>query len=653
MMSNNTFYSYGDFIKARNTFRSVSYDGINRFDAPTALYYKLLFYFSDESGLLGLDGINGFDTNILDNKILEKTKIEGTNTEEYSYKPQSSNLRLKNTAYNYLLLNDELERAEMLKNFLVLLSEINANSPWYFQEISGLDSALDRKLFTENEMKVEEKPNQFTIKCLHDAFDDRIGTLLDLYRASCFSYQNKKEIVPRNLRKFNMGILLFSAPILNRNRKEFITKGQNGTSDNGSPFNIPIFIPDKIYTSYIPSAKLIEFRNCEFDYNSSKSAFNVLNTIEDPFSPQYTITINFDDCYESRYNEIMQEVVTDFINIDLSKERSNDLLEVKAHGDSSRINTNKNDLLIYKKNKDDQYIRDKKALTDTNADQPITGEYEPSATNFKGTFYTTEHEKPWDPFSNGGFFATQLDKINEKVSDLIELPKMKKTPTIHDNGTINRYGVFEYLNRMTGSNGILGTVTQQAAGLAVAPVKDQLAKLYLGNLYEWSVSNILDISKRALSGDVTGTLGMVESKKSITNNVSLKPKDELWEDPKQREFSTPTTEEIWEDPQQRLYNSPETEEIWTDPQQRPHNPPETTEIWSDPQQRGFRPPFTTEIWSDPQQRPHNPPETEELWSDPQQRPYNPPETTKIPGYTQKRSNLFGRINKSKSLRNNL
>ena len=652
-MSNNTFYSYGDFIKARNTFRSVSYDGINRFDAPTALYYKLLFYFSDESGLLGLDGINGFDTNILDNKILEKTKIEGTNTEEYSYKPQSSNLRLKNTAYNYLLLNDELERAEMLKNFLVLLSEINANSPWYFQEISGLDSALDRKLFTENEMKVEEKPNQFTIKCLHDAFDDRIGTLLDLYRASCFSYQNKKEIVPRNLRKFNMGILLFSAPILNRNRKEFITKGQNGTSDNGSPFNIPIFIPDKIYTSYIPSAKLIEFRNCEFDYNSSKSAFNVLNTIEDPFSPQYTITINFDDCYESRYNEIMQEVVTDFINIDLSKERSNDLLEVKAHGDSSRINTNKNDLLIYKKNKDDQYIRDKKALTDTNADQPITGEYEPSATNFKGTFYTTEHEKPWDPFSNGGFFATQLDKINEKVSDLIELPKMKKTPTIHDNGTINRYGVFEYLNRMTGSNGILGTVTQQAAGLAVAPVKDQLAKLYLGNLYEWSVSNILDISKRALSGDVTGTLGMVESKKSITNNVSLKPKDELWEDPKQREFSTPTTEEIWEDPQQRLYNSPETEEIWTDPQQRPHNPPETTEIWSDPQQRGFRPPFTTEIWSDPQQRPHNPPETEELWSDPQQRPYNPPETTKIPGYTQKRSNLFGRINKSKSLRNNL
>ena len=652
-MSNNTFYSYGDFIKARNTFRSVSYDGINRFDAPTALYYKLLFYFSDESGLLGLDGINGFDTNILDNKILEKTKIEGTNTEEYSYKPQSSNLRLKNTAYNYLLLNDELERAEMLKNFLVLLSEINANSPWYFQEISGLDSALDRKLFTENEMKVEEKPNQFTIKCLHDAFDDRIGTLLDLYRASCFSYQNKKEIVPRNLRKFNMGILLFSAPILNRNRKEFITKGQNGTSDNGSPFNIPIFIPDKIYTSYIPSAKLIEFRNCEFDYNSSKSAFNVLNTTEDPFSPQYTITINFDDCYESRYNEIMQEVVTDFINIDLSKERSNYLLEVKAHGDSSRINTNKNDLLIYKKNKDDQYILDKKALTDTNADQPITGEYEPSATNFKVTFYTTEHEKPWDPFSNGGFFATQLDKINEKVSDLIELPKIKKNPTIHDNGTINRYGVFEYLNRMTGSNGVLGTVAQQAAGLAVAPVKDQLAKLYLGNLYEWSVSNILDISKRALSGDVTGTLGMAASKKSITNNVSLKPKDELWKDPKQREFSTPTTEEIWEDPQQRLYNSPETEEIWTDPQQRPNNPPETTEIWDDPQQRGFRPPFTEELWSDPQQRPYNPPETTEIWSDPQQRPYNPPETTKMPGYTQKRSNLFGRINKSKSLRNNL
>ena len=290
MMSNISFYSYGDLIYDRNKFRISDKVGINRFDTPNALFYKLVFYFSDESGLLGLDGINGFTDDV--------TKgLNGIDVKKD---------RIKNTAYNFLLLNDELERAEMLKNFLILLSEINTNSPWYFQEISGIDSALERKIFSDGELKIEDKPGQFTIKCLNDAYDDRIGTLLDLYRASCFSYQNKKEIVPRNLRKFNMGILLFSAPI----------RGKGGKSgDPNNRIKIPSLGDNDLY---IPSTKLIEFRNCEFDYNSSKSPFGTLNTSEAPFSPEYTITINFDDCYESRYNEIMQEIITDFINIDIN-----------------------------------------------------------------------------------------------------------------------------------------------------------------------------------------------------------------------------------------------------------------------------------------------------------------------------------------------
>ena len=56
-MSNISFYSYGQLIKNRNNFKITDRVGINRFDTPSALFYKLLFYFSDESGLLGLDGI--------------------------------------------------------------------------------------------------------------------------------------------------------------------------------------------------------------------------------------------------------------------------------------------------------------------------------------------------------------------------------------------------------------------------------------------------------------------------------------------------------------------------------------------------------------------------------------------------------------------
>ena len=45
-----------------------------------------------------------------------------------------------NTALSYLKKNAETERAAMLEEFIYLLSEISANSPWYFQSIEGMES---------------------------------------------------------------------------------------------------------------------------------------------------------------------------------------------------------------------------------------------------------------------------------------------------------------------------------------------------------------------------------------------------------------------------------------------------------------------------------------------------------------------------------
>jgi hypothetical protein len=519
------------------------------------------------------------------------------------YDPKTSNK--KNTAYNFLLINDELERAEMLKNFLILLSEINTNSPWYFQEISGIDTALERKVFSEGELKIEDKPGQIQIKCLNDAYDDRIGTLLDLYRACCFSYQNKKEIVPRNLRKFNMGILIFGAPTQYANNP-LTFKGDKGKSVY--PFRTSIGIPDGQSTNtYIPSTKLIELRNCEFDYNSAKSGLGALNTVDGPFSPQYTITINYDDCYESRYNEIMQQVVTDFINIDINTERKNDKLEdIKSYGSHLDIAPLALDRAMVPLTEEDA----KRLWTDTNARQITSGGFNDSLTDYKVFTYGKEQQK-----EQGGFFTTQLDKINEAISKATELPSLKNDENIHDNGSVNKYGEFEYLNRMNGSNGIAGTLVQQAAGLGVKSLGDEVSKLYLGNLYEMSVSNILDITKRALSGDIAGTVGAAKSK-SLAQNTSLTPKEELHGDIQQRVYDKPDSE-IWNDVQQRKYDKP-NDEIWSDVQQRVYDKPD-----------------------------------DEIWSDVQQRTYDIPETTQIPGYAQKRTNFFGKINKSKSLRNNL
>ena len=572
MMSNISFYSYGDLIKNRNDFRITDRVGINRFDTPNALFYKLVFYFSDESGLLGLDGINGFDTDVLQNDIV-KTKSDNGN-KIYTFDPKTQNI--KNTAYNFLLLNEELERAEMLKNFLILLSEINSKSPWYFQEINGIDTALERKIFSEGELKIEDKPGQFTIKCLNDAYDDRIGTLLDLYRASCFSYQNKKEIVPRNLRKFNMGILLFSAPI----------RGKGGKSGDK---NNRIEIPNGIEDYYIPSTKLIEFRNCEFDYNSSKSPFGTLNTSEAPFSPEYTITINYDDCYESRYNEIMQEIITDFINIDINTERTNGFEDVKSHGKE----------IDYKRAKINTEITDTGYWVNTKGDLENLNPYEKGMEEIE--MYKTR-EINWS--FGSALLTTQMNKINEKISEAIELPSLKggeEYKNIHDVGTVNKLGEFEYLNRMAGANGFVGSVIQQGVGLGAKTLRDEVSKLYLGNIYEMSVSNVLDITKRALSGNVAGTIGAVKNLSPKSSSKFPEQKEELYSDAKQR-IIDPSNGEIWSDPTQRIID------------------PSNGEIWSDPTQR--------EITS------------------------NEP-IEKLPGYVNKRTNLLNKINKKSSIRNTL
>lgn len=448
MSESKFFYSYTDFVKERINFKKVDREGINRYDSPAALYYKLVFYFTKDSGLLGLneiyidDSIDDIKENIIVSKLKkpfnyntvnDAARRDSDNTDSVRYKNVTT--VLKNTAYNYLLLNAEYERAHMLKSFITLLSEINSSSPWYFQEITGLDTALERKMFSENEFKLEDKPRQIAIKCLHDAYDDRIGTLLDLYRAACFSYTEKKEVVPANLRKFNMGVLVFSAPIRGKG-------GKSGIKQNR------ILIPDENTDSnyYIPSAKLIELRNCEIDYNSSKSAWGTLNTSTDPFSPEYTITISFDDCYENRYNEIMGSVVTDFINADINLSPN-----VKTVDDNSALGMATTGVSVIDNSDRKYYWLDSDYSTGADDLYHNKMDYNSNTSNVNIDLNTGTSMA-------ANVLTTQWNNLVDKGKEFIQVPSFKNNKiddNIHDFGRVNMYGEFEYLNRLSGKEGEL------------------------------------------------------------------------------------------------------------------------------------------------------------------------------------------------------
>ena len=123
------------------------------------------------------------------------------------------------SAYNYLLQRDgnylrgnALKRANALRQFQILLQDINNNSPWFFQSISGLDSLEkiavsgfqdDQGMDSFNSARTAGKT--LTINCL-ESLNMKMTALANLYNQAMFDADHMKWLVPRNLRKFTMWI---------------------------------------------------------------------------------------------------------------------------------------------------------------------------------------------------------------------------------------------------------------------------------------------------------------------------------------------------------------------------------------------------------------------------------------------------------------
>lgn len=302
--------------------RQDSMSDLEKYDQPNWYFFKIFFYFNNEDKLTG---------NLLSQSI--------TTSVERQYAHQLEDLQIKydyqeqpvsvNTAMNYLLSNAELERARNLSKFIDLLQEINTTSPWYFQSISGLDEFMKKDyMFGGNGLDIKDERKQITIKCLADSVDDRIGTLMDLYRSACYSEVNKKEVVPANLRKFDMGIYIMSVPARGLNTFLKTTKKINGPF--GQDIEIATDVSPKIPHVYSGhndaldmkvSCKYIELLNCEIDPSCISQAYSEVNATE-RFQMTYDLKIWADDMKEDRYNQFLCYHIGDFVKTDLQPDLS-------------------------------------------------------------------------------------------------------------------------------------------------------------------------------------------------------------------------------------------------------------------------------------------------------------------------------------------
>ena len=174
-------WTYADFINER----AIWQKGLSSiFDEPGWFYFKIFFDFDTSHGLFG--GL--LNAKYLTNAVNSAAK--------YLYTVRNIHKRVK-----------PLDRINALYKFASILSYINTNAPWYFKSVKGLNEAANPII---NEFS---KERTIEIEVTQDAIDMRLSTIMSLYNYACYDQLLSKEIIPSNLRKFNMSVIVFQAPL--------------------------------------------------------------------------------------------------------------------------------------------------------------------------------------------------------------------------------------------------------------------------------------------------------------------------------------------------------------------------------------------------------------------------------------------------------
>lgn len=268
--SNVDFYvpnwGYTDFINERAAFQKGL---LSPYGEQGWFYFKIFFNFDTQYGLFG---------GLLNDK-------------------NAANAINSAARYLYINKNNGIQfesRYKALHKFAGILSYINSNAPWFFHAIKNVNQA-DKPFIDDF-----EKERSIELEFLPDAIDMRITTLFDLYRYIIYDDVNGRIILPDNLRKFDMSVLVFEAPLKyihtamysNATHKSYRYKTVNPNTTKKSLENLMSY---KIYT----------FVNCEIDKDSLTSIMPAEMNNEKPFalSEKATIKINYDRCYTHTSNE--------------------------------------------------------------------------------------------------------------------------------------------------------------------------------------------------------------------------------------------------------------------------------------------------------------------------------------------------------------
>lgn len=265
----NIDWNYSNFFNDRDRWMKGIGDITSE---PNWMYFKVFFDFNTTNGLFG--GIAN-----------EKEKKNKQFVRQIS---ATSALGFYLQWAGHYMAENAKARMVSLQKFVKTLNYISNYAPWFFNSLEGLDSlAID--------LQTPLKERSFKIKCAPDAIDMRLTTLFDFYKFACFDYVNFKEMLPANLRKFNMSIMFFSVPLrfIDTHSKigstEYNIRGSRGSNGTSA------------------MCKIINFKNCEFNV---EKMFNTPSSMKNETPFEFSA-----NTIEIKYQRSFETIVNPYFNI--------------------------------------------------------------------------------------------------------------------------------------------------------------------------------------------------------------------------------------------------------------------------------------------------------------------------------------------------
>lgn len=314
-------WGINDFLNERSMFQK----GISTLAGePGHFYFKIFFNFDTSFGLLG--SLLHVDNN--------------------SFSQFSTNTAIKYLMYSSIgrphRSDDIPGRMLALFKFGNLLSYISNYSPWFFKSIKNLSSA-DVYPLTE----IQNDKNTIEIELNPDAVDMRVTTLFDLYRYACYDRIKMKEIIPENLRKFDMDVMVFHVPLKYYNTA-ISSKSLNKKFDYKKLSH---------NMANMPSFKMYSFLGCEFDLESLGSLMPDIKNDKAGMIGETSIKINYTQVHTHTMNDWYRIMFgTDGFYYNAYKENTNPS-EVSIVEAAEKNSSYTDKSTFYDESNDEQYQR--------------------------------------------------------------------------------------------------------------------------------------------------------------------------------------------------------------------------------------------------------------------------------------------------------